>query len=381
MRILADENIPQVEARFGALGEVGRFAGRELRSSDLADVELLLVRSVTRVDRQLLQGSKVRFVGTATSGIDHLDLDYLRGQGIGFANAPGSNGNSVVEYVLCAIAEAGDKLEQLLSGRARVGIVGYGVIGKMMAARLSALGIAHCAYDPWLDDGAIPNAASLQEVLQCEVITLHCELTDEMPWPSRNLLNGATLVQLREGALLINASRGPVIDNIALLELVQQRDDLTVVLDVWEREPEVMPELLQRVLIGTPHIAGYSYDGKLLAVEMLLRAASESLGLPCEPAAAEADTLDVITPRLDLNRADFVRALLRQRYDIFADDRALRQVVIGCSAELAARDFDVLRKNYPVRRELCASTVMMAGGQAEQRALALALGCEVGEAK
>ncbi len=177
LRILADENIPAVEHYTGGLGAVTRFSGRSLRPEHLAGVDVLLVRSVTKVDAELLHNSGVRFVGTATSGVDHIDRDYLRQQGIGFQHAPGSNANSVVEYVLAAIAGVGDHLERVLAG-APVGVIGFGVIGRAVAARLHALDINYCVYDPWLDRAVIDHPAELAQVLDCAVVTLHAELTD-----------------------------------------------------------------------------------------------------------------------------------------------------------------------------------------------------------
>ena len=156
--LLADENIPAVDTYFGAFASIRRVAGRTLDHSQLQGVDLLLVRSVTRVDEALLRGSAVKFVGTATSGFDHIDRDYLAQHNIGFAHAPGSNANSVVEYVLAAIAAVEDKLELLLAGGS-IGIIGYGVIGKAVAARFDALGIRCRIYDPWLAQHTIPYPA------------------------------------------------------------------------------------------------------------------------------------------------------------------------------------------------------------------------------
>ncbi len=217
LTILADENIPAVEYYLGGIGRVKRVNGRTLQRAQLESVDVLLVRSVTRVDAALLDGCAVKFVGTATSGFDHIDREYLDERGIAFAYAPGSNANSVVEYVLAAIAAVGDKLEQLLAGGV-VGIVGYGFIGKAMAARLAAMGIRHRIYDPWLDPDSIPHAADLDAVLDCDVVTLHPQLVRQQPWPSYHLLGVAQLQRLRPDALLINASRGSVVDNAALLE-------------------------------------------------------------------------------------------------------------------------------------------------------------------
>ena len=167
--ILADENIPAVEDYVGSAGRVRRCSGRDLSPEQLAGVDALLVRSVTRVDEALLAGSPVAFDGTATSGVDHIDRDYLQRRGTGFAYAPGSNANSVVEYVLAAIGAIGERLERLLAGGC-IGIVGYGVIGKALAARLDDLAIRYRVYDPWLEQSEIPGRAELHDVLALSLI-------------------------------------------------------------------------------------------------------------------------------------------------------------------------------------------------------------------
>jgi erythronate-4-phosphate dehydrogenase len=275
----------EVPCRGGDVAEIRYAAGRSIDAAVLKNADALLVRSVTRVDESSLGASHVRFVGSATSGTDHVDLDYLGSRGIAFAYAPGSNANSVVEYVLAVISAVDDKLEALLAG-GRVGLIGYGVIGKMLASRFASLGIDHCVYDPWLDQSTIDHPAELEEVLGCDVVTLHAELTSREPWPSFHLLGEPELLRLKSDALMINTSRGPVVDNGALLGLL--RDDALgarIVLDVWEGEPQISAELLRRVHYGSPHVAGYSLDGKILATRMLCDRLAEILELQL-PAAA-----------------------------------------------------------------------------------------------
>ena len=373
--VLVDENIPWVEHYLGPVATLRKAAGRAMNPGQLQDVDALLVRSVTRVDQALLHNSQVSFVGTATSGIDHIDRDYLQQQGIGFSYAPGSNANSVVEYVLAAIAAVDDQLERLLH-TGRVGIVGYGVIGKRMAARLKALGISYSVYDPWLDAADIDCSAELEAVLACDVVTLHAELTHEQPWPSFHLLGERELCCLRPDALLINASRGPVVDNAALLSL-QQRGDLTtrLVLDVWEGEPSINGDLLQKVFLGSPHIAGYSLDGKILATTMLCRSLQQHFDLAASVVPAPVDDPHHIVLPAGLAGANMLRYLLRQRYDIFLDDRMLRESTLGKVATDAAASFDLLRKNYRQRRELIGARVRGEPRTAADVALIAGLGC------
>ncbi|MEQ9462203.1 MAG: 4-phosphoerythronate dehydrogenase [Haliea sp.] len=355
LRILADGNIPAVAEYFAQFGSVRTTEGRTLSAAELAEVDVLLVRSVTRVDEALLRDSPVRFVGTATAGVDHIDIAWLEGRGIGFAAAPGANANSVVEYVLAAIAAVDDSLERLLAG-GRVGVVGYGHVGSLLARRLRALGIASLHRDPWLAPVSLADPASLEEILACEVISLHPSLVTDQPWPSRHLLGPEALATLGCEQLLINASRGPVLANDALLARLRQPNPPRCVLDVWEFEPAVLQPLLQRVQYGTPHIAGYSHDAKLAATRMLAQALQGYLGLAAAgPAhAGEAPVLE-LPPAL--TGVDLLRQLCRLRYDLAADDRRLREAVLGAPETEARVAFDLLRREYPLRRELAGSRV------------------------
>ncbi|CAA0088684.1 Erythronate-4-phosphate dehydrogenase [Halioglobus japonicus] len=374
LTVLADENIPAVEEYFGPLAGVRRISGRSLERTHLDGVDILLVRSVSRVNEALLRETAVKFVGTATSGFDHIDRDYLARQGIGFAHAPGSNANSVVEYVLAAIAATEEKLEQLLAGGS-VGIVGYGVIGKAVAARFAALGVQCRIYDPWLEQSTIPNASALDEVLDCDVVTLHAQLTSDAPWPSYHLLGSRELQQLRAGTLLINASRGSVLDNAALAEYLQARPDAFIVMDVWEGEPEPNPDLLAQVTLGSAHIAGYSWDGKLQATRMLRDAASRYLQLPAPAEVTQPEGAAPIQVSDDFTQAGLLRFLVQARYDIYLDDSMLRQTVAQIKLQAdGGAGFDLLRKSYRKRRELAGSLVRGLR-LPEHRAMAHALGC------
>jgi erythronate-4-phosphate dehydrogenase len=378
LTVLADENIPAVEDYFGPSARVQRVNGRAMERTDLNGVDVLLVRSVTRVNEALLQGSAIKFVGTATSGFDHIDREYLARQRIGFAHAPGSNANSVVEYVLAAIAATGEKLEQLLGG-GTVGIIGYGVIGKAVAARFAALGVRSRIYDPWLDQHTVPNAGDLEAVLDCDVVTLHAQLTMDEPWSSHHLLGSRELQKLRAGALLINASRGAVIDNAALGDFLQAHPEAAVVMDVWEGEPEPSAALLERVALGSAHIAGYSWDGKLLATRMLSEAASRFLQLPQSGQGVQVLDVDPIEVMHDLSTAGLLRFLIQARYDILLDDQLLRETVARAQRQPdAGAGFDLLRKTYRKRRELAGSRIQGLHSP-EQLALAQALGCFVEE--
>lgn len=379
MKIVSDSNIPDVEKAFATFGNVVLQEGRALTAADVADADVLLVRSVTRVDAKLLEGSPVAFVGSATSGYEHIDRQYLNGADIEFAYAPGSNARSVVEYVLAAIAQTGEHLEGLLGGTS-MGIIGYGHVAKMLVALCDALRIRYCVYDPWLE--RVPNCGSLAQVLQSDVISLHSELTLQQPWPSRHLLDAGTIQDIRPGTLLINASRGSVIDNDALLERLKQKTDINVVLDVWEGEPAVNMQLLSRVTQGTPHIAGYSHDAKLAATYRLMAAAAEHFNLrkpsTPEPVAAPSRTIDIVS---SASCAEALRSMISARYVIAEDDRRMREALRDLDAAQASKAFDQLRKTYPVRRELWGSTVRYDGSDETVLRAIRAVGCALTESQ
>ena len=370
LKIIADENIPAVAQAFGTLGEVTLLPGRSLQAQDVVAADVLLVRSVTRVGRELLEGSGVRFIGSATIGFDHVDRDYLQSRAIGFATAPGSNATSAAEYVVSALLALGEREGFRLAGRT-VGIVGCGNVGSRVRERLAALGCDCLINDPPLRErGGHDAFAGFDDILQSDIISVHVPLERSGRHPTWHLFDEAVLRRMKPGAVLINTSRGAVVDNASLDALLAKRRGLRVVLDVWEGEPAIDTRLLDKVVLGTAHIAGYSLDGKLRGTEMIYRAACDYFG--CAPrwsAAAvlpAADTLDLrgCTGGDDLER---LREAVFHIYDIRADDDRLRGLLRLPPAERPA-GFDRLRKDYPVRREFAATTVRVdsdAGGLGE----------------
>lgn len=357
MRILADENIPLVDEFFGSLGSIQRVAGRTLSTDQLKDIDVLLVRSVTSVNQGLLAGTPVRFVGTCTIGTDHLDLDYLQQAGIPWASAPGCNARGVVDYVLGSLLTLSERTGQPLSART-YGILGAGQVGGRLAKVLKGLGWPVLVCDP-IRQAQEPEGdfVALERLLaECDVISLHTPLTRQGDHPTWHLFNRPRLQGLRPDTWLINASRGPVIDNTALCDLLQhQRADLQVVLDVWEHEPHINRDLAERVQIATPHIAGYSLEGKLRGTAQIYQAFCAQNAL--EPKVK----LDDLIPAPAVQRIDFgaqvtadelLTTLCRVVYDPRRDDADFRRALLKVdSCEQPAR-FDALRKHYPVRREI-----------------------------
>ena len=273
MKIFADKNILAVQANFSRHGELHFFDGRSVCQADLVDADALLVRSITSIDESLIGGTKIRFVGTATSGIDHVDTAYLRDAGIHFVDAKGSNANAVVDYCFTALAFAALHRGFSLAG-SRVGIIGAGAVGGLFSTKLEVLGVEVRCYDPFLAVTAQGNRKyySLEAVLECDVVSLHVPLTNAAVHPTRNLIGAAELTALRKNAILINACRGGVVDEVALKRLLLKREDIMTVFDVWANEPAIDSSLAQSVDIATPHIAGYSAQAKSNATKILAQA-------------------------------------------------------------------------------------------------------------
>lgn len=347
MKIVADENMPDLDL-FRQAGEVVRLPGRTLAPEALADADALLVRSVTRVDARLLAGSAVRWVGSATIGMDHLDTAWLGQAGIRFANAPGCNAAAVAEYVLqAALYWAHGQRRKLADCSA--GIVGMGNVGQRVAGLLAALGARVLVCDPPRESrGEEPEQgqwAPLHAALQCDLVTLHVPLVMDGQWPTWHLIDAGTLANLGEGQCLVNTSRGAVLDNAAMLARLAVPAAPGVVLDVWENEPKPDAALVRAADIATPHVAGYSVEGKRRGTAMLWQQFCDWQGLPGDIEPVQAPEGEYGAPVLE--EAD-VLAMLRSRYPIGDDDRALRQ---SLSAADVGAAFDALRRNHGPRHE------------------------------
>jgi len=338
--IIADQNMPLVETYFGHLGEVKLIAGRNIDRQAIKGAEILLVRSVTEVNSDLLQGSAVRFVGSATAGTDHIDLEYLEKNNIQFAHAPGCNAEAVVQYVLSVFSCLKPEWQQ-----SRVGIVGCGNVGGRLYQKLCSLGIECQVYDPFLTTAQIPDLVTFEKVLQCDIISLHTPLTMAGDFPTYHMFNQQVLNQLKPNSLLINAGRGAVIDNSALVQTLKQPNKPQVALDVWESEPQINTELLDLVSIATPHIAGYTNEGKIRGTTMLAEALATYL--PDYSIQSTNTVNGSLKVPLDSSGKD-LNQLLLACYNVADDDQRMRKTLQSGNI---AEGFDQLRKTYPQRRE------------------------------
>lgn len=350
LTIVADENIPAlddllVEAAIAIT--IRRIPGRRITNDDLRDADVLLVRSVTVVDAQLLQGNNIRFVGSCTIGTDHIDLEYLQQQDIPFANAPGCNADAVVDYVLAAMLHHDSDIQTWRGKTA--GIVGLGQVGRRLQLRLQKLGLQVYAFDPFVAEAR----ASYANVLRADVVSFHVPLTRSGEHPTLSMLGYDALAALKPGGLLINSCRGPVFDNAALTDFLSRQQTLandqrtTVVLDVYAEEPAPSMALLQSVALSTSHIAGYSEQGKLRGTIQVLQAMLEALDLQLMlPDLLSRTRRSLIVE--GMSPIDIVR----KAYDIHADSKAFRGDYAKAGDPAAqALSFDYYRKHYAVRTE------------------------------
>lgn len=354
MLIVADENIPLVDAFFAEFGEIRRLPGRQITRADVHDADVLLVRSVTKVDRDLLEGSAVRFVGTCTIGTDHLALDYFHQEGIQWSSAPGCNARGVVDYVLGSLLTLAE-IEGADLNQRTYGVVGAGEVGGRLVNVLKGLGFNVLVCDPPRQAAEGGDYVSLEQIIErCDVISLHTPLNKSAENATWHLLDQQRLNQLKHGTWLINASRGPVIDNNALREVLTRREDLQAVLDVWEAEPQVDVELADLCVLATPHIAGYSLDGKQRGTAQIYQAFCDFLGQEAVIKLADllpAPWLAKVELSADSDPAWALAMVCRGVYDPRRDDADFRRSLVGTVQEQKLA-FDALRKHYPVRREI-----------------------------
>lgn len=342
MTIVVDDKIPFIKGQAERLGNVVYRPGARISAADVRHADALIVRTRTHCGRELLEGSKVRFVATATIGFDHIDTGYLAEAGIGWANCPGCNAASVAQYVqnsLLLLEQSG----HLILSETTVGIVGVGHVGSKVAKAAKALGCRTLLCDPPRqergDGGLVPLSAIEAEA---DVITLHVPLTHEGPHATFHMADAAFFSRLQRWPVLINSSRGEVADTGALKTALADGRIRTAVIDTWENEPDIDRELLRQVFLGTPHIAGYSADGKANGTRMALEAVARHFGADVQ--------FEVAPPRFPEGYAYYPEAFsinhphapYLRLYDPRRDSEALKQ---------APEQFEQLRENYPLRRE------------------------------
>ena len=354
MKIVVDENMPKVAELFADIADVSYVNGRTVNACDLKGADALLVRSVTKVNSTLLDGTDIKFVGTATIGVDHIDQDYLAENKIGFASAPGCNANAVADYVLSALSYL--YLHKGVSWlKAKVGIVGFGNVGKRVYTRLKALGCDLVVYDPFQSQLANLDGVSfnnLESVMACDVICLHAPLTQAGEFPTKGMIDESLLAQLKPGASIVSAGRGGVLHEKSLLKRYNELNgDLNLVLDVWAGEPNIDKELMALADIATPHIAGYSLQGREKGTLMVYQAFCQHFGLDAafdEHNGLSRGALASIEFAPQHDEHLLIAHACHAIYNLAADDSKMRQLM---SRSHVGGEFDYLRKHYVERDE------------------------------
>jgi erythronate-4-phosphate dehydrogenase len=372
--VVVDDKIPFLRGVLEPFAQVAYIDGQSIGSEDVRHADAMIVRTRTRCDAGLLDGSAVRFIATATIGTDHIDIPYCESHGITWTNAAGCNAGSVYQYVAAALAWLAS-VHDFQFAKLTLGVVGCGHVGSKVAALGRIAGMNVIVNDPPLQRVSGGDFVSLHELLsRSDIVSLHTPLTTGGIDPTFHLIGQTELEMMKPGAVLINSSRGEVVDNESLKMALKQHVIKDAILDVWENEPEPDPDLIHLSALATPHIAGYSADGKATGSAMSVQALAAFFGFPLTgwqpetiPHALRSNLLSIDAQEKNIEQV-FAGAVLHT-YDIQADDARLRS---------NPGDFERQRGHYPVRREFHYYTIHLINGSAGMRDMLSRLGFGVG---
>ena len=350
LKIVLDDNIPHAQEIFESFGSLASLPGRKINNEDLKEADALIIRSVTNVDGKLLQNTAIKFVGTCTIGTDHVKEKELQDANVHFCSAPGCNAQSVAEYVLCALLDFAHKTNTKLKGKS-IGIVGVGNVGTLVAKYAEQLEMKVFLNDPPRQrKGDALNFVSFAEILSCDFITLHVPLYKQGADKTHYLINSDILSKMKPNTVIINTCRGSVVNNNDLKLALQKKTIQAAILDVWENEPTIDKELFDLCFIGTPHIAGYSYDAKIRGSTMIAEkiAAFFHLPMPNYGQIGKPEITSFSLPKLQGDDEERLKLLCNLFYDPRADHVFLKEAL---SSVNSGENFDNLRKKYRKRRE------------------------------
>ena len=345
--IIVDDKIPYIKGALEPFAEVVYLPGHELTAAIAKDANALIIRTRTICNAQLLKGSAVKFIASATIGYDHIDAAYCKRQGITWSNAPGCNAESVNQYLASALFAYARK-EQVKLRELTIGIVGVGNVGTKVANLCHAIGMQVLLNDPPRqraeESDAFTDLIRIRQ--QADIITFHVPLQSAGEFATQHMVDNSFLKDLGKSPLLVNSCRGEVFDSSAVKSALDSGSISGLIIDCWENEPEIDLELLEKADFATAHIAGYSRDGKAVGTMMSIRALSRFFKLGIDdwkPTAIELPERPQL--QLDGHNKDEESVLAEAvlaTYDILADDKRLRA---------APGSFERLRGGYPVRRE------------------------------
>ena len=378
VKIVADKAIPHARRFFSTLGDLILLDAGDITPASVRDADCLVVRSVTRVDRTLLSGSRARCIASASSGTDHVDLGYLDSRDIPLFDAKGCNANSVAEYVLSCLFVLSEQAGTELEGKT-AGIIGCGHVGARLRALLHVIGLETRVFDPFIrDDNNSYPYRNLDSVLRSDIITLHVPLTTTGEYPTAQMVDRDFLGKLRQDAIFINTSRGAVVNEQDLVDFAGRNPESRLVLDVWDNEPGINVELLNTSALATPHVAGYSARAKLNATRRVYEQLCAWAGAP----AAAGDDIMMPGENVEFDLAGFdnpieaVRLAVLACYDVRTDCAAFREIE-AVDAGSRSDFFTSARTGYPYRREFSDLRVVLPGNDGDIRDKLSGLGFDV----
>jgi erythronate-4-phosphate dehydrogenase len=358
MKIVADDKIPFLKGALEPYAEVVYIPGKQINRKMLKDADALLIRTRTKCNESLLKGTAVRFIGTATIGFDHIDTDYCSKKNIRWTNAPGCNSSSVQQYIAAALLKISSEFHFNLKDKT-LGIIGVGNVGSKVEMFARRMGMNVLLNDPpRARSEGIKNFHNLNRVLSSsDIVTVHVPLSMAGENTTYHLFNEEIFGRFKQGAWYFNSSRGEVTDTNALKKMLYAGKLDRAVIDVWENEPDIDLELMQQAYIATPHIAGYSTDGKANGTAMVVNSLCRYFNLPLE----NWYPLDIplpVSPYISIDcknkhEEEIVREAVIHTYNIDEDSMRLR---------LSPPDFEKLRGDYPIRREFPAYSVRLKNG-------------------
>jgi erythronate-4-phosphate dehydrogenase len=332
MKLVIDESCYQYQKIFSGFGKIISLDGKDINNKIIKNTDILIIRSRTKVDENLLKKSTVKFVGSTVAGIDHVDIDYLKNNNIKFSQAKGCNANAVAEFVISSIINLAAKLNFDYTKKT-LGIIGVGNIGKILAHKASLLGIKTILNDPLRKEKEnLPNFVSLDKAIESDIVSFHTPLTFNCKYPTYKLLNNNNFHKITDKTILINTARGGIIDE----QIWQNTNTLANVIDCWENEPNINQKLQKNAYLATPHIAGHSIDAKFIGNIMIYKELCKFLNVNYDD-----NVLKLINKRKLTIKKDNLKDSINAIYDFKKDSLAIKDI----------KNFEKYRKNYPVRYE------------------------------
>jgi erythronate-4-phosphate dehydrogenase len=373
LKIIVDDKIPFLKGVLEPYADMVYVPGKQITAELAKDADALLIRTRTKCTKELLEGSKVSFIGTATIGYDHIDTGYCEKSKVKWTNAPGCNSCSVQQYIISALLKMASESGFSLTDKT-LGIVGVGNVGSKVEKTALLLGMKVLVCDPprARKEGSDKFIGFDAILHQADIITAHIPLSFEGEDKTFHLFNDKTLGMMKKGAWFINSSRGEVADTSALKKVLNSGSLSGALLDVWENEPDIDHELLESAFLATPHIAGYSTDGKANGTAMVVHSLSGFFDLPLKgwyppEVPLPEDTLIEIDGTAKTDQ-DIIKEAVFHTYNISDDDGKFR---------LSPGDFEKQRGEYPLRREFTSYTVNLKGGTKKVREILEGMGFSV----